>query len=113
MKHFRIRSAAPRSGPRILRNLRLRTKFVLAMVLIGVGMTAASLAVIRDRVKQHDMDGLREELVFATGSFRNLDLQQNQTARKIVDLIADLPTVKALMTTHDSPTIQDASTDIA
>ncbi|MEQ1758396.1 MAG: HAMP domain-containing sensor histidine kinase [Vicinamibacterales bacterium] len=87
----------------------LRTKFLLALVLISALITTAVLLLVRYRVEIR----AREELVAALDTsivtFDRLQTQREFTLERSAALLAALPTLKALMTSGDPATIQDAS----
>jgi signal transduction histidine kinase len=90
--------------------LRLQSQLLLSTLLIICALTGAILFIIRQTVRtqiagqvQYSTDASIQE--FGTVQ-RQLQLQLSRTA----SLLAEIPTLKALMTTRDAPTIQDGST---
>jgi len=89
--------------------LRLRTKLELSLLLISSCLTCATLLIVHQIVKAEVQKDIVEELQNSVVTFRNV-LHQRQIMRaRSAGLIADLPNLKALMTSHDPATIQDAS----
>ncbi|HVP51764.1 MAG TPA: ATP-binding protein [Terriglobales bacterium] len=89
--------------------LRLRTKLELSLLLISSFLTCTTLVIIHHIVKTQVRKQIFEDLQNSVVTFRNV-LQQRQIMRaRSAGLIADLPNLKALMTSHDPITIQDAS----
>jgi signal transduction histidine kinase len=90
--------------------LRLQTQLLLSTLLIICALTGAILLILQHTVRTQ----IAGQVQFSTeASFqefetiqRELQLQLSRTA----SLLAEIPTLKALMTTHDAPTIQDGST---
>jgi signal transduction histidine kinase len=90
--------------------LRLQTQLLLSTLLIICALTGAILLILRHTVRTQ----IAGQVLYSTqASFqefetiqRELQLQLSRTA----SLLAEIPTLKALMTTHDAPTIQDGST---
>src|ERR1700691_6178303 len=90
--------------------LRLQSQLLLSTLLIICALTGAILLILRYTVRTQ----IAGQVKFSTdASFqefekvqRQLQLQLSRTA----SLLAEIPTLKALMTTQDAPTIQDAST---
>ncbi len=92
--------------------IRLRTKFLLSMVAVSAALTFTTLVVVRHTV-QHEMRlGIQRDLENSVSAFRSFQHQREVTLERSAALLADLPIVRALMTTHDAATIQDASRDL-
>ena len=87
----------------------LRTKFLLALLLISGGLTTASLVVVRRVVTNHVRTQIVQDLQNSFATFQNVQRQRESTLAHSADLMADLPIVRALMTTQHAATIQDAS----
>jgi signal transduction histidine kinase len=90
--------------------LRLRTKFLLSMLLISAGLTSASLLLVRRTVQHQIKNEISADLQNSVTTFQNFQRERELTLSHSADLLADLPNLRALMTTHDEATIQDAST---
>ena len=94
------------------RGLRLRTKFLLSLLAISTGLTAATLYVVSYSVERRVRESLRQELRDSVKTYQTFDEQREATLARSAELLANLPNVRALMTTDDSATIQDASENI-
>ena len=92
--------------------LRLRTKFLIAMLLTSAGLTAVSLLIVQGSVATHVRRGLTSDLAASVQTFRNVQAEREADLLRLAELMADLPSLKALMTSHHAPTIQDASRDM-
>jgi len=92
--------------------LRMRTKFLLSMVLITAGLTSTSLLLVRHSVQTQVRKEIFSDLRNSVSTFQNFQQERELTLTRSADLLADLPNLRALMTTHDQATIQDASTDL-
>jgi len=93
----------------VMAHLRLRTKLELSLLLISSCLTCATLVIVHHIVKTQVRADIFEELQNSVLTFRNV-LHQRQIMRaRSASLISDLPNLKALMTSHDPLTIQDAS----
>jgi signal transduction histidine kinase len=92
--------------------LRLRTKFLLSMVAVSAALTFTTLYVVRNTVQQQVRLEIQRDLQNSVSAFRNFQKQREQTLERSAALLADLPNVRALMTTHDAATIQDQSHDL-
>jgi signal transduction histidine kinase len=90
--------------------LRLRTKFLLSMLLISAGLTCTSLLLVRRTVQHQVKNEISADLQNSVSTFQNFQREREVTLSHSADLLADLPDTRALMTTHDEATIQDAST---
>jgi len=92
--------------------LRLRTKFLIAMLLTSAGLTAVSLLIVQHTVANHVRGSLNSDLADSVQTFRNLQREREADLSRLAELMADLPSLKALMTSHDAPTIQDGSREM-
>ena len=95
-----------------MNGIRLRTKFLLSMVAVSATLTFATLLVVRHTVQQQEREAIERDLQNSLSAFHNFQTQREWTLERSVALLADLPTVRAMMTTHDPATIQDASRDL-
>ncbi len=92
--------------------LRLRTKFLIAMLLTSAGLTAVSLLIVQHTVASHIRGGLNTDLANSVETFRNLQREREADLSRLAELMADLPSLKALMTSRHAPTIQDGSREM-
>jgi signal transduction histidine kinase len=92
--------------------IRLRTKFLLSMVAVSAALTFTTLLVVRRTVQQEVRLGIQRDLENSVSAFHTFQKQREVTLERSAALLADLPNVRALMTTHDPATIQDASRDL-
>lgn len=90
--------------------LRMRTKFLLSMLLISAGLTSTSLLVVRHSVQAQIKKGIFADLRNSVSTFQNFQRERELTLTHSAELLADMPNLRALMTTEDEATIQDAST---
>ena len=93
--------------------IRLRTKFLLSMVLVSVGLTTVSLLLVRQNVQSQVRTEIFTDLRNSVSTFQSFQHEKETTLGHSADLLADLPNLRALMTTHDEVTIQDGSIPIA
>ena len=91
---------------------RLRTRFLLSMLLITAGLTAMSLLVVRHSVQRHVREGIVQDLRNSVTTFQNFQHDREVMLTRSAELVADLPITRAIMTAHDPATIQDASRDV-
>ena len=92
--------------------VRLRTKFLLSMILVTAGLTSISLLLVRSTVRSRVTDEIYSDLQNSVSTFQNFQHEQEVTLNRSADLVADLPDLRALMTTDDAATIQDGSKSI-
>ncbi|HUM04749.1 MAG TPA: HAMP domain-containing sensor histidine kinase [Terriglobales bacterium] len=92
--------------------LRLRTKFLLSMIAVSAALTFTTLYVVRRTVQHQVRMEIERDLENSVSSFRNFQKERETTLERSAALLADLPNVRALMTTPDAATIQDASRDL-
>jgi signal transduction histidine kinase len=82
------------------------------MLLISAGMTAVSLLIVQRTVERQVRRNLHVDLANSVETFRNFQTQREESLSRSAALMADLPILKALMTSHHPPTIQNASEDL-
>ena len=92
--------------------LRLQTKFLLSMLAVSAGLTCTTLLVVRQSVRAQIRQEIARDLRNSVVTFQNFQRQRELTLTRSAQLLADLPNIRALMTTRDAPTIQDASRDV-
>ena len=92
--------------------MKLRTKFLLSLLLLTTGLTGASLFIVRRSVRLHAREELSRELENSAVTLRDFQTRRERSAERSAELLADVPLLKAMMVTHDPATIQDASADI-
>ncbi len=91
---------------------RLRTRFLLSMLLITAGLTATSLLVVRHSVQNHVRTGIVQNLGNSVVTFQNFQHDREVILTRSAELVADLPITRAIMTASDPATIQDASRNV-
>ena len=91
---------------------RLRTKFLLSLLAISAGLTAATLLIVSYNVRKRVRESIREDLRNSVNTYQSFAIQREEALTRSAILLANLPNVRALMTTDDNATIQDASADI-
>src|SRR5207249_5175876 len=90
---------------------KLRTKFLLSLVIVSASLTWATLLVVRHRVRLRVRDEIFEGLRNSVVTFQSLQRQRERMLTRSAALLANLPSLKAVMTTEHEATIQDAATD--
>src|SRR5881394_3245298 len=89
--------------------VRLRTKFLLSMILVSAGLTSLSLLLVRHTIQSQIATEIYSDLQNSVSTFQSFQQEQESTLSHSADLSANLPDLRALMTTHDETTIQDGS----
>jgi len=92
-----------------MKHWRMRTTLMVSLLGASLGLTATCLLIIRVSVQQEIRKGLNSDLNHSLSTFHNISYQRNQMLSREAALLADLPSLKALMATQDAHTIQDGS----
>lgn len=90
-------------------HLRLRTQLFIATLLLITGLTGASLLIIRHMVRSEIERQVASGIAGSVQAFKSVEQERELQLSRSVAMLAELPTLKALMTTDHGPTIQDAS----
>src|SRR5665213_510258 len=93
-------------------NIRLRTKFLLSLLAISAGLTVATLLIVSYSVRKRVRENIREDVDNSVTNYQSFQAQQEGSLARSAVLLANLPNVRALMNTEDTPTIEDASADV-
>jgi signal transduction histidine kinase len=96
-------------------NKGLRTRFLLQIwVALIVAVTMAlCLMVVRDRMRVSVQRSLRQDLQHSLETFQDLQARRRNALERENILLADLPTLRALMTTHDERTVEDSAVEFS
>ena len=92
--------------------LRMRTKFLLSMLLISAGLTCTSLLLVRRSLQAQVKKEILADLDNSVSTFQSFQREKELTLTHQAELLADLPNLRALMTTQHEATIQDGSTGL-
>jgi signal transduction histidine kinase/ActR/RegA family two-component response regulator len=95
-----------------VRKVRLRTKFLISLLAITAGLSSATLLIVSYSVQKRVRQNIREDLRTSVDVYQSFELQRAATLKRSAQLLANLPNVRAMMTTQDPATIQDASADV-
>ncbi len=91
--------------------VRTRVLLILAVALITTGTTLVSLLAIRRPLRNLIVDNVSSELLHSVATFENVRSQRMTALDRENALLADLPSLKALMTTSDERTIADGAVE--
>jgi signal transduction histidine kinase len=94
-------------------NLRMRSLLLLPLLLIPIVLTVASLLIVREHIQEELERGLADDALHSSSTFRNLEKIRNGMLMRDAILIAEEPRLKALMTTQDPVTIENAGIEYA
>jgi signal transduction histidine kinase len=92
--------------------LRLRTRFLLSMLLITTGLTTTSLLLVQRSIRSNVRESIAVNLRNSVAAFQDFRQERETMLTTDVALLADLPITRAIMTSPDPVTIQDASQDV-
>src|SRR5437660_2857729 len=82
------------------------------MLLISSALTCTSLLVVRRSVQTQVRNEIFADLRNSADTFQNFQREREATLTHSAELLADLPNLRALMTTRHEATIQDASASL-
>jgi signal transduction histidine kinase len=106
-----IDSTIAQGGARLMDRLRMRTTLLIPLLVLSFGCTLLSLLVIRTIVEQQTQINLASDLQHSVKTYRNFQHQQRELLARESALLADLPSLKSLMTTYDQRTIEDGGVE--
>jgi len=89
--------------------LRLKTQLLISTLLIICALTGAMLLIVRHTVRAEIDDQVRDSVAASVRAFESVQNQRQDQLSRTTAMLAELPTLKALMTTHHAPTIRDGS----
>ncbi len=89
--------------------LRLRTQLLIATLVIICGLLGSLLLIVRHTVRSEVDEGVRQSTNDSLRAFENVQQERELQLSRTAAMLAELPPLKALMTTEHALTIQDAS----
>jgi signal transduction histidine kinase len=89
--------------------LRLQSQLLISTLLIISALTGAILLIVRQTVRSQIAEQVRDSAAASLHEFESVQQQLQIQLSRTAALLAELPTLKALMTTGHAPTIQDGS----
>jgi signal transduction histidine kinase len=92
-----------------LARLRLRTQLLIATLVIICALLGSLLLFVRHTVRTEIDDGVRQSTNDSLRAFENVQRERELQLSRTAAMLAELPPLKALMTTEHALTIQDAS----
>lgn len=91
--------------------IRTHVLLVFAMAVVTVIVTTLCLVLLRNRLHAQVTDNLSQDLRHSIITFENLQAERLAALDRENALLAELPTLKALMTSGDNLTIQDGAVE--
>lgn len=92
-------------------SMRMRTILLFSILSVSCGLTILSLVVVRSSLTVQIRENLLADLDHSVATFRNLQVQRRETQAREAALLADLPSLKSLMTSNDPATIQNEGSE--
>jgi signal transduction histidine kinase len=99
------------AGMRQTTGVRTHILLVLAMAIVIAIVTALCVLMIRHRLRDQVSGDLSQDLKHSVITFENLQAERLGALDRENSLLAELPTIKALMTSGDDLTIQDGAVE--
>ncbi|MGA8224221.1 MAG: ATP-binding protein [Candidatus Acidiferrales bacterium] len=93
-------------------NLRLRTKFLLSLVLVIAALASSTLLIVGHAAEGQVQKGVEQDTLNSVLTFQNLRAERQMELMREAELFATLPTVKALMASEDAADVQAASEEV-
>jgi len=88
---------------------RLRTQLLIATLLIIFALTGSVLLIIQQAIHSEITKQVRASTDSSLHAFESVQQERERDLSRTAAMLAELPTLKAVMTTEHAPTIQDAS----
>jgi signal transduction histidine kinase len=89
--------------------LRLHTQLLIATLVIICALLGAFLLVVRHTMRSEIAEGVRQSTDASLHAFENVQQDRELQLSRTAAMLAELPTLKAVMATQHALTIQDAS----
>jgi signal transduction histidine kinase len=105
-------SSASQNARDVIPRMRLRTRFLLSMLVITAGLTTTSLLLVRRSVEGNVRQSIAVNLRNSVAAFQDFRHERETMLTSDVALLADLPITRAIMTSPDPVTVQDASQSV-
>lgn len=94
-----------------MRPMRMRTTLLIALFALSIGLSTLGLFIIRIHIQNQIQKQLASDLARSVISFQQQEDQQLAMLERQASLLANIPSLKALLTTQDDKTIADGSFD--
>ncbi len=94
---------------RVSVNMRLRTKFLLSLVLIIAGLTFSTLLIVGHAAQEQVQKALEQDTRNSVGTFQNVRAERQIELNRDAEILATLPSIKSIMADESPVAIQEAS----
>jgi signal transduction histidine kinase len=94
---------------RLMARLRLRTQLLVGTLLIICALLGALLVIVRYIVRTEIVDGVQQSTDASLHAFEDVQQRRDLELSRTAAMLAELPTLKAVLATQHALTIQDAS----
>jgi signal transduction histidine kinase len=94
---------------RVSVNLRLRTKFLLSLVLVIAGLTFSTLLIVGHAAEGQVQKAIEQDTRNSVSTFQNVRAERQIELNRDAEILATLPSIKSIMADEDPVTIQEAS----
>jgi signal transduction histidine kinase/ActR/RegA family two-component response regulator len=92
--------------------MKLRTKFLISVAVVTTVLTATSMLIVRRSVDAHARQEIVASFNNSAGNLSDFQQRREAAAQHYADLLSQIPFLKAMMTTQDQVTVQDASASL-
>ena len=82
---------------RVSVNMRLRTKFLLSLVLIIAGLTFSTLLIVGHAAQEQVQKALEQDTRNSVGTFQNVRNERQIELNRDAEILATLPSIKSIM----------------
>jgi signal transduction histidine kinase len=89
----------------------MRTTLLVPLLIVSFSWTVVSLLILSVIVQHQTRADLTSDLRHSVATYQNVQRERSAVLGREADLLAELPTLKALMTSNDRATIEDAGAD--
>ena len=100
------------AGVSLLPRVRLRTRFLISMLVITAGLTATSFLLVQRSVQTNVRQSIAVNLRNSVSAFQDYRQERETMLNKDVALLAYLQITRSIMSISDQLTIQDASREV-
>jgi signal transduction histidine kinase/CheY-like chemotaxis protein len=100
------------TSERVSISLRLRTKFLLSLVLVIAGLTFATLAIVGHGAEEQVRKGIEQDTHNSVATFENVHTERQIELNRDAEILATLPSIKSMMADEEQDAIQAASEEV-
>ncbi len=93
----------------ITANLRLRTKFLLSLVLVIAGLTFGTLFIVERSAEEQVQNAIEQDTRNSVATFENIRAERQLELNRSAEILSTLPSVKAIMADPDPSSAESIS----